>query len=135
MGARVAVTAGYARPMADAGGRELDLRRFFQSLRRRKHVIWITSVGCAATAMLLSTLQTAVYEGDARVLLRAQNTATMFQPQTAAPADPVVTVATEIQILQSSPVRATVTKRLGKVGKVHASRVGETMVMAVHARS
>src|SRR2546423_4965964 len=121
--------------MAAAGGRELELRRFLQSLRRRKHVIWVTAVACALVAALLSVLQTEVFEGDARVLLQTPNTATLFQTQAAAAPDPVVTVATEIQVLESSPVRATVAKSFGRVGKVHASRVGETMVMAVHARS
>ncbi|MGH9183035.1 MAG: Wzz/FepE/Etk N-terminal domain-containing protein [Acidimicrobiales bacterium] len=49
---------------------ELDLRRYLGILRRRKATIVVTVLVMVAGAVGVSLLQTPVYQGEARLLLR-----------------------------------------------------------------
>lgn len=113
---------------------DVDLRRYLRSLRSRKLVIVLAVVAAVATSLGLSLVQERVYEAEARVLLIPRGTS-LFRADSALQLDPSLAVQTEIQILESEPVRAAVVDELGPVDKVRADRIGETLMIAVKARS
>ncbi len=119
--------------MAD-GAPELDLRRYLEVLRRRKRAIVGSVLVLVASALAISFLQTPVYQGQALVLLRAPGTGLPFGGGQQ-DLDPELAVATEIQVLKSAPVRATVTERLGPVPEVSVRRVDTSLMIEVQARS
>ena len=120
--------------MADAPGREIDVRRYLLALRRRWPVIAITTGVLVAAAVLVSLLQDDVYEAEARVIVQPRSSDTVFQQQAGPGVDPELALQTEIQVLKSPQVRAAVRRQLGPVPKVGSSRVGETLMISVAAR-
>lgn len=133
---RPPTAAPYAGNVADREGRELDVRRYLVALRRRWPVIAITTGALVAMALAYSVTRSDVYEGEARVIVQPRSTDTVFDAQNGPTLDPELAVATEIQVVKSPPVRAAVRKKLGgEVPKVGASRVGETLMVAITARS
>ncbi|MDQ1372718.1 MAG: tyrosine-protein kinase [Actinomycetota bacterium] len=121
--------------VADTEGRELDVRRYFLALRRRWPVIAVTTAALVALSLGYSLSQADVYEGEARVIVQPRATDTVFDAQNGPTLDPELTLQTEIQVIKSPPVRAAVRRRLGPVPKVRASRVGQTLMVAIAARS
>jgi succinoglycan biosynthesis transport protein ExoP len=121
--------------VAATDGKELDLRRYVVAVRRRWPVIAITVGVLVALALALSLLQSKVYEGEARVVVQPRSNDAVFSAQTGPSLDPELALETEIQVLKSTTVRAAVRRQLGPVPKVSASRVGQTLVVAVRARS
>jgi succinoglycan biosynthesis transport protein ExoP len=94
-------------------------------------------VGMVGTAVVLSVLQTRLYEGTAQILLQPRQTEALFRTDVrSTQPDPRLTIATEIQILKSEPVRRAVIDKIGPpVPKVGAGRVRDTFVIEVKARS
>ncbi len=116
-------------PQSDHGG--MELRDYFSVVRRRKSVIILAVFVVGATALLMSTLQTPVYAGKARVLL--EPSVSLFSDNSTAigPAQ----VRTEIEVLTSAPVARLVRERIGAAPKVAAQQLGDTQVMVVQAES
>ncbi len=119
------------------GSEELDLRRYGRAVRRRLPLILAIVIGMVGSAVALSLMQTPMYEGEAQVLLQPRQTEALFRTDVrSTQPDPRLTIATEIQILRSEPVRRAVGGKIGgPVPKVRASRVRDTFVMEVRARS
>ncbi len=110
----------------------MELRDYLSVVRRRKSTIALAAFAVVGTTLLMSFLQTPVYEGRARLLL--QGTESLFDTVGVKYFDPTI-VQTEIQVMQSEPVRARVAERLGRAPKVTAIAVGQTAVMEVRAES
>lgn len=121
--------------MPDEQSDELDLRGYLRVIRRRKWVIVAATVLVAAVALAVSMLQAPVYEGRAELLLQAQGSETLFNPNTGQRTDPARALDTEIQVLKSRPVRDLVEDRIGDAPEVTASGVGQTDVFVVKAES
>lgn len=110
---------------------EVDVLRYLRGLWRRKFLIGLMVLLVVNITLVLSLRQEPVYEGEARVLLSPQ----MFGDRTGLQLDAALAVQTEIQILESEPIRAQVAEELGPVGKVSAERVGQTLLISVKARA
>lgn len=122
-------------PLADDAAPELELRDYILVLRRRKWVVAATVLVVVAAALVASFLQTPVYQGTAEVLLQPRATESLFDPSTGARNDPQRQVQTEIQVLESRPVRDRVRRAIGTAPKVSANAVGQTDVIQVKAES
>ncbi|MDQ3979443.1 MAG: polysaccharide biosynthesis tyrosine autokinase [Actinomycetota bacterium] len=108
-----------------------QLADYVAVVRRRKLVIIFVSLVVVGTAVGISMVQTPVYEGRAR--LRLEATQSPFD-QSGLRLDPTF-VQTEIQEIQSEPVREEVRKRIGVAPRVTALAVGQTSVIEVRAES
>ena len=113
----------------ESGG--MELRDYFSVMRRRRWVIFLAVFVVAATALLMSSLQTPVYEAEARVLL--EPSVSLFD-ETSTPIGPAA-VRTEIEVLTSAGVAQLVRERIGAAPKVKAQQLGDTQVMVVRAES
>jgi polysaccharide biosynthesis transport protein len=109
-----------------------ELRDHLSVVRRRKLTIISITFAVVATTLFLSLLQTPVYQGRARVLL--QGSESLFETGQGQRFDPTF-VQTEVQVMQSEPVRARVQERLGRAPKVSAIPIGQTAVVEVRAES
>ena len=121
----------YTRGVNPDASPDADIRRYLRGLLRRKLTVLSVVVIAVATAIALSVVQTPRYEGEAQVVLQAQSGQSLFNQTTPPQTDPQVSVDTEIEVIKSPPVQAAVVERLGPVGKVSATRVGQTLVIAV----
>ena len=110
---------------------EVDIRRYVQGLLRRKLIVLSVVLVAVATAVAVVLVQTPRYEGQAQVALQPTSTDSLFNQTTPAQTDPQVSVDTQIQVIKSPPVQAAVFSKLGPVAKVSASRIGQTLVIAV----
>lgn len=115
-------------PQVDHGG--MELRDYFAVVRRRKWTIILAVFVVAATALGMSSLQTPVYEGRARVLLEPSQS--LFGENT--PIGPSQ-VRTEIEVLTSAPVAQLVREKMGAAPDVSAEQLGDTQVMVVRAEA
>lgn len=119
----------------DNGGREFDLKGYLAVVRRR----WKTVAICTATLVLaviaLSVAQADVYEGEARVLVHPRAGEGVFDVESGPSLDPELALRTEIEIIESEPVRRAVRAQLGPVDEVEADRVSETLVIEIKARN
>jgi capsular exopolysaccharide synthesis family protein len=124
--------------MADAPANEsgFDLRSYLQILRRRKLLVLLAVLVAVGASLVSSFLQTPVYEAEAHLLLQpTSNMRSLFDQQGGSSLDPIRETATAIQVVQSAPVQDLVTKKIGRAPRVSANVVGETNVVAVHARN
>jgi non-specific protein-tyrosine kinase len=108
----------------------MRLSDYLSVLRRRKWNVVLATVLVAGTALLASLLETPVYQARARLLL--QPSQSPFDA-TASQLGPGL-VPTEIEVIQSEPVRAEVRKRIGVAPPVSAVQVGTTSVIEVRAQ-
>src|SRR5438552_12599628 len=122
-------------PAAETAGNEAELRDYFRLLRRRKWTVVLAVLAVVGAALVVSLIQTPVYQGKAQLLLQPRSTETLFDPNTGKQNDPTRAVATEIQVLKSQPVQAAVTAKLGATPRISASPVGQTDVIEVRAQS
>lgn len=114
---------------------ELDLRKHMDVLRRRKRMVALVMLGLVTSAVVASLLQTAVYQGEARVLLQPSGTESIFDPNADERPDPDRNVETEIEVAESQPVRMAVEEKLGAVADVEAKPVGTTDIIQITGRS
>ena len=114
---------------------ELGLRDFVRVLRRRRGLVALTVLVVVGVAVVASLLQTPVYAGRARVLLQSRNSESLFDPGTGVRADPNRAAQTEIEVIESEPVRAAVRKQLGAAPEISAQTVREADVIEVRAES
>jgi polysaccharide biosynthesis transport protein len=112
----------------------MQLRDYVAVLRRRRFSIFAITVLVVATAVVLSLVQTPVYQAATRLLLRP-NASIFDAPAQQRSVDPVL-VQTETQLLRSEQVRSRVTEALGRPApKVTVDPVGQTPVVDVKAES
>jgi succinoglycan biosynthesis transport protein ExoP len=123
----------YTRSVDPEASPDVDIQRYLRGLVRRKFTILSVILIAVATAVAVSMLQSPKYEGNAEIVLQAKSGESLFNQSTPSATDPQVSVDTEIQVIESPPVRAAVIAKLGQVDKVAASRVGQTLVIAVKA--
>ena len=116
-------------------GAELGLRDYLRIVGRRKQLITVIVLLITVPAVVLSLLQTPVYEGEAEILLQPRTSETLFDPNSGVRVDPARQVQNEIRILTSAPVRAAVREQIGSAPKVDASAIGSTDLVRVSARS
>jgi len=117
-------------------GDSLDLRHYLGVFRRRWWIIALSGGIAAATALAVSFVQTPVYEARSSLLIQQQTSDALFNPTTGQPNDPQRDVDTEIQVVESLPIRTAVQKKLGHdVPDVSASSVAGTNVIEVSVRS
>lgn len=122
-------------PSPDEGD-GVDLRHYLGVLRRRWWIIAACVGLTAASALAASLLQTSVYEASATLLIQQRTSDTLFDPNTGQANDPQRAVDTEVQVVESRPVRQAVQKKLGNdVPAVSASSVTGTNVIKVSVRS
>lgn len=116
--------------LADAGG--MELKDYLSALRRRRWVIVVVAIGVTAVALILSLLETPIYEAKARVSLQPAQP-TFSSSQGSAPSAEFL--STQILVLQSKPVQDLVRTKLGVAPSVSATQLGTTSVVEVGALS
>jgi succinoglycan biosynthesis transport protein ExoP len=114
---------------------ELELRDYLVILRRRTVTIVVVTLVVVAVSLVASNLRTPRYRATAEVLLQPAGAGDPFNPVQNQRTDAARAVHTEMQLLESEPVREAVRKRLGSVPRVSASSVGDTDVIQVGATS
>ena len=117
----------------------LELRDYLAVLRRRRAIVAVTTAATVALALLVSFIQTPVYEASTTVLLQARDSEELFSPDAegAVRVDPA-RVATEIGVMESRSVRDAVAEALGRpVGAdfVDIQPDGETDLVTITAES
>jgi len=103
----------------------MELRDYVALVGRRKWVIALAAILACGSAFALSKAETPVYQASVRLLL--QPTQTVFDTSGRAPTD----VPTEIERLQSLPVKQAVQEKVGAAPGVSAIQVGGTQVMQI----
>ena len=130
-----------AMTLAAAPSTSLSLQTYLQVIRRQRRLIILVTLLTAAFATLPALLDEPVYTSSARVQIAALDDAGVFDDQTAATlaSDRARELATEIEILRSSPLRAKVVAQLPdpvprfqapKVEQVGLSEVVEITITA-----
>lgn len=119
--------------MAADDDQSLDLRKYLAVIQRRRTLVLIVAVGTALVALVASLLQSPVYEAHADILVQPRATESVFSESQGRSS--LNAVETEIEVLGSDPVRDGVRARLGALPDISATRVAETEVMQVTARS
>lgn len=120
----------------ESPSQQLDIARFLDALRRRKRTIAAVALAMGGMALVLSVLQTSLYQGEARIALDPPGGTAVFEPVTAtARIDPALIVETELEVLKSDAVRDLVAEQLGPVREVQAVRVGDTLLIEVRGNS
>jgi polysaccharide biosynthesis transport protein len=117
--------------------RELELRDYLSVLRRRKGVIALTTLAVVGAAVVISFLQTPVYEAKTAVLVRPRTSEQILTPnadRTQAAADAQRAIDTEIEVLQSRTVEDAVRQKLHRVPHISVTTAGQTDVIRVSAR-
>lgn len=107
----------------------MQLADYVSVLRRRKWLIILATLLVAGTAFAASAVQTPVYQARARLLL--QQTQSPFD--TGTPQFNPDFVSTELQVIESEPVRIEVRKRIGVAPGISAIQVGTTSVVELRS--
>jgi capsular exopolysaccharide synthesis family protein len=108
---------------------QFDLRDYLNVVRRRKAVIAVAVLIVFTLSLGMSLRQDDVYQAEARILLQGKDgVVSADRAESAA-------VATEIQVLESDEVRASVEKEVPGAGRASGSQVGESGVIAVISES
>lgn len=110
----------------------MELRDYLSVFARRKWMVILSVVLVAGTALLFSLLQSPVYEGKARLFLEANSS--VFD-STGGQALSPARVQTEIQVMQSGPVKALVREKMGSAPPVSVTQVGLTEVLEVSVQA
>ena len=115
---------------------DLDLRDYARVLRRRRGVILTSLILVTAAAMAVTFVQQPAYEAVVKVVLQPRATGSIFDSSSRAGADPTRAARTEIEVIESRPVRVAVQRSLGLPGplRVSAEPVEGTDVIAIRAR-
>src|SRR5688500_5537677 len=109
-----------------------DLRHYVRVVSRRKWTVAFATLMVVGTALLMSLLQTPMYEATAEVLLRpSPEEGALLAEQ--GREDAARTLPTEIQLIQSKPVRDRVRQEIGVAPLVQVRQVGGTEFLAIRA--
>jgi succinoglycan biosynthesis transport protein ExoP len=114
---------------------EPDLRDYLQVLRRRKFVIALSVAVVFAVALGVAYMQTPRYAAAAKLLLKQRTSQSVFASQSQAYVDPVRSVQTEIEVINTEPVHDIVRRKIGSAPGVKARAVGQTDLITVRAES
>jgi len=110
----------------------MELRDYVALLGRRRWLLVIAMVLVTGSALVASILQDPVYQASSRLFLQANtsvfdsNGSQQFSPGR---------IQTEIQVIQSPPVRAAVREKLGAAPPVAVVQVGSTEVLDVRVKA
>jgi len=121
--------------MAEDSAAELELRDILGVFRRRRAVIAICAIVVTVVAVAASLLQTPRYRAVAKVLLLQGGNESLFDSNTGQRADPNRAAQTEIQILESQPVKDAVTRQIGTAPSISARTAGQTDVLEIVSTS
>lgn len=116
---------------AKPGG--MEPRDYLTVLRRRKWTVALGTLFVVGSALILSLLQSPVYQSSTRVLLRPS--ASIFDAGAAQQSANPVLVQTEIQLLQGERVAELVKERLGSAPPISVTSVSQTAVIEITAES
>lgn len=114
---------------------DLDVGRWLDGLRRRRAMIAVIVITAVAGALVLSLLQTKLYQATAEIVLQSNGDIVLFADAPAPQFDPAQSIQTAIRVVESEPVRTAVRGRLGPVRKVAANRIDDTFIIEVKARN
>lgn len=114
-----------------------DLREVLAVLRRRKWTVVLATVTAVAAAVGLSFAQDRVYRAEAQVLLGETEAGSSVDLPADVPGNLRRSVQTEIQLLESVPVRDLVRQELGvsRAPEVDARAIGQSDVIELRSRS
>ena len=112
---------------------EPDIGDYARIVWRRKFTVLIAMVAVVTVALGLSFIQTPKYSATAKIVLRLRVTG-IFGGN-AVPIDAARAVQTEIEAIQSDPVKERVRQKVGSAPKVRVSGVGNSDLIAVRAES
>ena len=115
---------------------ETSLRDIWAILRRRKYVVLLTLVVGVAAAVGIVVLQTPQYTSTAQLLFLAQNSSTLSGASNSSGGLTTGQLATDIQIIQGSPVKSEAAKLLGRAAPiVTVAEIGTTSVASISVTS
>lgn len=114
----------------DGGG--MGLRDFLSVLRRRKRLLLLAIVTVVGSAVVLSLLQDPVYQAKSRVLIKPDGS--VFGNAPGAGLSPAF-IETQMEVIESRPVRDLVEEKLGPVPKLSTTAVGTTSVVELAVES
>ena len=115
---------------------ETSLRDIWAILRRRKYVVLLTLVVGVAAAVGIVVLQTPQYTSTAQLLFLAQNSSTLSGASNSSGGLTAGQLATDIQIIQGSPVKSEAAKLLGRAAPtVTVAEIGTTSVASISVTS
>jgi polysaccharide biosynthesis transport protein len=112
---------------------EPDVGDYARIVWRRKFTVLIAMVVVVTVALVFSYVQTPKYSATAKIVLRLRVTG-LFGAN-AVPIDAARAVQTEIEAIQSDPVKDRVREKVGSAPKVRVSAVGNADLIAVRAES
>lgn len=118
--------------MALANGGGMELKDYLSALRRRKWVIIVAILGVMATAVVLSKLETPIYQAKARLSIEPAQP--VFGGTRVVLSGPAF-LETQMLVIESKPVKDLVREKLGVAPAVSTSQVGTTSVVEVSAQS
>src|SRR4051794_31733378 len=110
----------------------MQLIDYLSVLRRHKGLVALAALLVTASTLVVAVSQTSVYQGKARLLLEGDQSP--FD-NNGSPRIDTNAVSTEIQVIQSQPVRSEVRHRIGAAPPVAALQVGATSVIEIRAES
>jgi uncharacterized protein involved in exopolysaccharide biosynthesis len=115
--------------------RDSDLRVYLRVLNRRKLTILVVLLVVVAGVLSYSLIQTKQYTATSQVLIQSSGAPAQLgdtNTTTLQPSD----IQTQVQLITSAPVNASVTKKLGmKAPNVSVNPVGQTDVIDIAATS
>jgi succinoglycan biosynthesis transport protein ExoP len=115
---------------------ETSLLDFWGILRRRKYVVLLTLVVGVAAAVGIVVLQTPRYTSTTQLLFLAQNSSTGSGSSNPSSELTSGQLATDIQLIQSSPVKAEAAKLLGRAAPIATVvEIGTTSVASISVTS
>ena len=118
-----------------ASTQTLQLQDVVRVLRRRWKLITLAVVVCLAGAAALTVLQSPIYEATATLLIKPTSADDVFTPQQDPYGAAQRRVATESDVVKSSPVRALVKQRIGNAPPISVTPSSDADVISVSARS
>jgi capsular exopolysaccharide synthesis family protein len=116
--------------VASQESQQSTLRDYLRTIRRRKGTVLLPLIIATGSAIGFSSVQEPVYQATAEVLLQPTTGENLFDQAS----DNRNQVQTEIRILTSAPVLATVRKQFGVTPQVSARAIPETDLFQVSAK-
>ncbi len=113
----------------------LGPRDYLRILRRRRVIVLLGVFAVFVPVVLLSLVQTPIYEAQAELLIQDRSSETLFDPNSGVRNDPARQIQNELHIIESPPVRDAVREKLGSVPDVSATPIGQTDLVRVAATS
>ena len=126
--------AGERPVTVDADPQQLDLLDYLRVLWRRKWTVALVVILAVGATLGFSYLQTPRYTATAVVLVQPSPTPSGVNPNAPSNVTPDQ-VQTQIQVLQSAPVRDAVDRKLGSAPPISVSSQSQTDVINVSATS